>query len=387
MTITEIRDQFPHTREGIYLNHAGSAPLSRPVVEAIGEYLDQRHRTHVENWEIIQPQMEAVRSACGDLIGADPGTVEFVQNTSEGLSILAEGLDWRPGDRVAIPACEFPANVYPFMNLRRLGVEVDLIPHDEGRVTIDAIARILRPETRLISISWIHFLSGARCDVDAIGRLCRDNGTIFSLDAIQGLGAFSIDVEKAGIDFLSTGTQKWMMGTRGFGFIYASAEMQERLRPRAGWLHGPVDWDNFFDYRLDFYDDARRFRLGTINILGMVALGAALEFRRRIGPARVETLILENASYLARAFDAHGAETYGRRRGVEPESGIVTLRCQNAEALFHALQASKITVSVRNGMLRISPSFYTSRSELDHVLSFVLDSIVPDFHEHRAGQD
>jgi cysteine desulfurase / selenocysteine lyase len=245
MTIAEIRDEFPHIEHGIYLNHAGSSPLSVPVVTAINGYLEQRHRTDVENWETLEPLIEETRQRTAHLINASSSEIDFVQNTSEGLSILAEGLDWRPGDRVAIPGCEFPANVYPFFNLQRHGVHVDLIPHHDSRVALDDIARTLRPETRLLSISWVQFLSGDRAELAAIGRLCRENGTIFCVDAIQGLGAMRLDVRETGIDFLSTGTQKWMMGERGFGFVYVSRDIQEQLRPRAGWMHGPTDWDDF----------------------------------------------------------------------------------------------------------------------------------------------
>jgi cysteine desulfurase / selenocysteine lyase len=374
MTIDEIRDQFPHIQNGIYLNHAGSAPLSVPVVAAINEYVEQRHRSNVENWEILESLIEETRRWTARLIGSSPAEIEFVQNTSDGLSILAEGLDWRPGDRIAIPGCEFPANVYPFLNLRRHGVHVDLIPHEEACVDLDAIARNLRPETRLLSISWVQFLSGDRADLAAIGQMCRANSTIFCVDAIQGLGAVRLDVEDTGIDFLSTGTQKWMMGVRGFGFIYVSSDLQSRLRPRVGWLHGPTDWDDFFDYELRFHPDARRFALGTMNMIGMVALRAALAFFEEVGHRRVEESILANAAYLARRLDEMGVEPYGREMGTAPQSGIVTSRVLDAAKTLDDLKSNGITASVRNGLLRLAPSFYHLESELETALETIQGS-------------
>lgn len=339
--------------------------MSRPVVTAINRYVEERHISCVENWERVEPIIEMALRRCERLLNAPAGSVEFVQNTSEGLSILAEGIEWRPGDRIAVPACEFPANVYPFLNLRARGVEIDWIPHSHGCVRLEDIASTLRPETRLLTISWVQFLSGATISLDAVGALCRANDTIFCVDAIQGLGALQVDVRKAGIDFLSTGAQKWLMGTRGLGFVYVAPDLLDAIRPRAGWLHGPVDWDDFLDYRLKFHPDARRLRLGTLNMLGIVALNASLELYEHFGAEQVERMVLDRASYLAHKLDDLGFTSFGRAPGTKPSSGIVTVRSERASAIFEVLTTEGVTVSVRNGMLRFSPTFYNSPDEID----------------------
>jgi cysteine desulfurase / selenocysteine lyase len=371
MTHAELRSYFPNTSRGIYLNHAGSGPLSTNVVQAIQAYLEQRHLTDVENWELVEPLIESARAACATLVGASPENIEFVESTSAGLSILAEGLDWQPGDRIAIPSCEFPANVYPFMNLADRGVEIDWIPHRDGRVILEDVEAALTPHTRLLSASWVQFLSGDRIDVEQVGRMCRDNGTIFCLDAIQGLGALRLDVSSAGIDFLSTGSQKWLMATRGSGFIYVSDSIIDSIRPRAGWLHGPVDWDDFLNYRLEFFPDARRFRLGTLNMIGAVALGAALNLHDAFGAEEAECIVLKRVSRLASAFDEKGYESFGRKNGDVPRSGIVTIRHPKARRIFESLTKEGVTISLRNGMLRFSPTYYNTNEEIDHVISMI----------------
>ncbi|HET6569645.1 MAG TPA: aminotransferase class V-fold PLP-dependent enzyme, partial [Rhodothermales bacterium] len=271
----------------------------------------------------------------------------------------------------ALPGCEFPANVYPFLNLRRKGVEIDFIPHRESTLSLEDVERALTPQTRLLSLSWVQFLSGFRTDLKAVGRLCRERGVIFCIDAIQGLGALRIDVQACGIDFLACGAQKWLMATQGIGFLYLSARLQERLAPAAaGWLHGPVDWDNFFDYELAFHPDASRFRLGTLNDVGIAALHAALGVYREAGPEWCERQVLARVAELARGLEGLGLERYGTPDPAHA-SGIVTVKHPQADAVQAFLQERGITTCVRNRMLRFSPTYYNTPEEIQKTLAAI----------------
>ena len=288
MTPDALRQHFPHVEGTNYLNHAAVAPLSRPVVEAVGAFLQERHQTHIDNYLAFESVIEGTLERVARLLGTVPERVEFAPNTSYGLNVLAGGLDWQPGDRVAVAACEFPSNVYPFMNLEGRGVAVDLIPHRRGALTLADVEGALTPRTRLLTLSWVQFLSGFRADLEAVGRLCRERGVLFCVDAIQGLGALQLDVQRCHVDFLACGGHKWLMAPQGIGFIYLTEKLQERLAPMAGWLHGPIDWDDFFSYDLAFHPDARRFRLGTTNSAGIAGLRAALDLYLEAGPAWCE---------------------------------------------------------------------------------------------------
>jgi selenocysteine lyase/cysteine desulfurase len=370
MTLDALRAQFPHTEHFVYLNHAATGPLSAPVVAAMENYLDQRHRTHVENYFDVQPTIEATRERIAGRLGTTVDRVEFAPNTSYALNVLAEGLDWQPGDRIALPGCEFPANVYPFLHQERKGVEVDFIPHREGTFTLDAIEDTLTPKTRLLTLSWVQFLSGFRADLKAIGRLCRDRDVLFCVDAIQGLGALQLDVERLGIDFLACGGHKWLMSPQGTGFLYVTEALQEHLTPWAGWLHGPVDWDNFFDYELAFHDDATRYRLGTLNHLGLVGMHAALELYAEADPAACEARVLERAVTLAEGLDRLGLPRYGTADPVHA-SGIVTVRHPEPEALYEHLKEHDIIIAMRNRLLRFAPTYYNHPDEIGRVLEAV----------------
>lgn len=378
MTLEELRSHFPHTEHGIYLNHAATGPLSRAVVDAIHRYLEQRHLSNIDNFADFLPIVEETKQRLGRLLGAGPDRVEFAPNTSAALNVLANGLAWQPGDRIALPGCEFPANIYPFLNQQRHGVEVDFIPHREGTFSLGDIEETLTPRTRLLSLSWVQFLSGYRADLEAIGRLCRDRGIIFCVDAIQGLGALQLDVEACHVDFLASGGHKWLMGAQGLGFLYVSEQLQEQIAPAAGWLHGPVDWDNFFDYALTFHPDASRFRLGTLNNIGIAALHAALGLYFAAGPAWCQEQVLARAGELASGLASLGFERYGTPKP-EHASGIVTVKHSDADALLSHLKEYGVEASVRNRMLRFSPTYYNSPREVESALE-----AVSEFGRHTA---
>ena len=370
MTLEELRAQFPHVEDTIYLNHAATGVLSRRVTRVVQRYLAERHGGNINNYAELAPVLEATKEQLARLIGAPPTRVEFMSNTSSGLNVLAEGLDWQEGDRIAVPACEFPANVYPFLNQERHGVAVDFIPHEEGVITLEAIQNTLRPETRLLTISWVQFLSGFKVDLEEVGRLCRKQNVLLCVDAIQGLGALRLDVEASGIDFLACGGHKWLMGMQGTGFLYVTEALQEQITPLAGWLHGPVDWEHFFDYELQFHATAERFRLGTMNSAGIAALNAALSLYFEAGPAWCEKQVIQRARQLDEGLRALGLTRYGTA-APEHASGIVSIAHPHGEALQAYLQEQQIEAALRNRKLRFSPHYYNTPSEIQLVLEAI----------------
>ncbi|MFP4228228.1 MAG: aminotransferase class V-fold PLP-dependent enzyme [Salinivenus sp.] len=369
-----VRTHFPHTAHQTYLNHAAVSPVSRPVREAVDAYLDDRHgaapEAPIENFDAVLPMMEEAKARAAAVLGTEAERIEFIPNTSMGLNILAQGLDWAPGDRIALPDGAFPTNVYPFLNLEREGVAVDFIPTEEGAYTVEDIERTLRPETRLLSVSWVHFLSGFRVDLEAVGELCAAHDVIFCVDAIQGLGALTLDVDAAGIDFLAAGGHKWLMGLQGAGLLYCDDALQDHIHPPTGWLHGPVDWEHLDRYDLDFHDDARRFRTGTLNVVGVVALHAALGLYLTAGPEWCETRVLDLSTTLADELAARGLPRYGTDDPAHA-SGIVTVVPDEPEALYEHLKDCGITAALRNRKVRFAPTYYNDETDLRQLLDAV----------------
>lgn len=371
LSLDAVRAEFAHLPAQAYLNHAATGVYSRRVAAAAAEWVGERSGGMIENYVATIPKVEDTLERLGRVLGVPRAWVEFVPSTSDALATLAEGLDWAPGDRVLVPGCEFPANVYPFLHLRRKGVEVDFVPHANGVFSLDDVATAMTPRTRLVSVSWVQFLSGHRIDVRALADLVHRRGALLCVDAIQGLGALRLDVGASGADFVACGVQKWWMGPQGLAFAVVRPELLERLTPRAGWLHGPVDWDRFLDYDLQFFPDARRLRIGTLNGLGAMLFRAALSLYEDAGPDTCHARVLALGRRLRDGVHALGLPIYGPQASDDTASSIVTLTPGDPDAVFTALAADGITVSMRNRMIRVSPSWENTDDEIDRVLHVI----------------
>jgi selenocysteine lyase/cysteine desulfurase len=344
------------------------------VVDAVERYLGERSLIEPNNYRVMEPVIGRTLERLAALIGADVARVEFTPNTSYGINILAQGLDWKEGDRVAVPDCEFPANVMPWKGLRGRGVEVDLIPTHRGTFAVEDVERALRPETRVLAVSWVQFLSGFRCDLRALGDLCRSRGVILAVDAIQGLGALRLDVRETPVDFLACGAQKWLMGLPGTGFFYVTEELQERLTPMWGWLNKPVDFDDLLDYSTELHGDARRFRLGTLDMVGITALDAALGLYMEMGIDEAQRQIHMLSRLAADGLAALGLERFGSADPAHA-SGIVTFDHPQGQQLLGRLHAAGVRASVRNGKLRLAPSWYNMAEEVETAVGVVAELV------------
>ncbi len=239
--LQRFREEFPVTEQLIYLNHAAVAPLSRRAANAMKELTEQACHVgslHYTEWMKCYSDL---RTAAARLINAGKDEIAIVKNTSEGISFIAEGFPWEPGDQVVAFREEFPANYYPWLRLEARGVKLKWLSIYDP---IETVAAAL-PGARLLAISFVNYLSGYRVDLPTIGKLCRDNGCFFFVDAIQGMGVFPLDVQQCEIDALAADGHKWMLGPEGNGILYVRKKWQDTIRPpEFGWTN-PA---NYFDY-------------------------------------------------------------------------------------------------------------------------------------------
>ncbi len=262
------RREFPVSGNYIYLDHAGVAPISLRVKTAVEMFLAESAEGGSFHYPVWAERIVEIRRACAQLINACPDEIAFVKSTSHGLSIVAQGLDWRPGDNVLIYEKEFPSNIYPWLNLTSKGVEVRTIPSRDGRILLDDISRLINSRTRLLAISSVQFSNGFRIDLEKVGSLCRDKQVLLCVDAIQSLGMVPMDVKAFHIDFLSADAHKWLLGPEGIGIFYCSNGLAERLSPPLiGWKS--VRNELAFD-RPDFLlkTNCLRFEEGSMNLIG-----------------------------------------------------------------------------------------------------------------------
>ena len=244
--IAATRDIFPIAHTHVFLNHAGVSPTSMPVVDAVHAFMLSMAnigRPSFEDWERLADEC---RGRFAQLVGADPEEIAFVRNTSHGLSLLSAGLDWAPGDRVAIAsAVEYPSNVYPWLDLERRGVvALDHMEAPEGAVSLDEVDRVLGPQTRVLAVSSAQYATGGVTDLEAIGVLCSERDVLFCVDGIQTVGALPTDVRACRAQVLSADSHKWMLGMMGIGCVYVDRAVLPRIHPPLiGWRSTTDAWN------------------------------------------------------------------------------------------------------------------------------------------------
>ncbi len=364
------RSFFPVTEHSVYVNHAACSPVSNRVRSALDRFLDESSTDAVDNYPKWLETRDRLRVLAGQLIHAPESQIAFVKNTSDGLNILASGLDWKPGDRIILADCEFPSNVYPFLNLRKRGVEIDFVKNRDGFLFTEDFEKLITPRTRLLSVSFVEFTNGFRNDLEELGALCRKHGIIFCVDSIQGLGAVPLKVDQFNIDFLSNGGHKWLMAPAGIGFIYVRQQLFNRLSTeRVGWLSVKEAW-NFFDYKLDLLDDAKRFEMATENWLGVYGLNASLGLLLEAGIEEIHTHIIKLLDILYEGLADMNLIVASSMQPVH-RSAILSFRSAHAEEtkyIFDSLLKNHIICSYRAGLIRISPHLYNTEEEMRKIL-------------------
>jgi cysteine desulfurase/selenocysteine lyase len=370
--VQALRALFPVTEKKAYLNHASVSPLPQPVYEAMQAYLYERWQQGESS--SAQGSLQAARTRAAQLLGARPEEIALVRNTSHGIMLVADGLDWRPGDNVVCAETEFPATVYPWRSLERRGVEVRIVPAQDHRVPLDGLRAAMDHHTRVVSISFVEFLTGYRNDLAAIAQMCRETGARLCVDAIQGLGAIELDVEKSGIDFLSAGGFKWLMGPTGSGIFYCRAdrlnELDHAVLGFGGTAHAPGE---YFNFNLPWKQDASRFEEGVPSVVSIVGLAASLKLLLDLGIAQIEARILELTDYLLDQLQRRKVEIITPHACPQERSGIVSFipRGQDPATLAQRMAEAGIVVSQRGPAIRVSPHCYNTLEEIHRVLEFV----------------
>lgn len=368
--------EFPHDPGLIYLNHAGVAPWPQRTADAIRAFAEQNVRSGARNYPRWGQVEQRLRQRLARLINAPSSAdIALVKNTSEGLSFIAYGLDWQPGDAVVINSHEFPSNRVVWESLaERYGVEVrdvDLsrAPDPEAAL-IDALDR----RTRLLAVSSVQYASGLRMDLERLAAACRRHGALLCVDAIQSLGVLPLDVQALQPDFVVADGHKWMLGPEGIGLFYSRPEARDRLRlTELGW-HSLENAGDFDARDWQIAASARRFECGSPNMLGIFGLEASLSLLEEIGPAELEKRVLANARHLIEAIrrqprlELLSAGEPGRH------AGIVTFRVagRDSRQVYRQLMDNGVVCANRGGGIRFSPHFYNTPEQLDAALELAL---------------
>jgi selenocysteine lyase/cysteine desulfurase len=365
------RDLFPVTQRFAYLNHASVGALPRPVTLAMNRFVEERSLRGSEALIEWDHDIERVRRAAARFLGAQPEEIIFTSSISHGLNIVAAGLDWRPGDNLICAETEFTANIYPWTNLRRRGVEVRFVPARDRRILVPELSALMDHRTRLVAISFVEFCTGYRVDLDALSALCRERGVYLCVDGIQGLGALQFQVDHTPADFVAAHAAKWMLGPIGAAFLYVRHDLLSQLEPvMAGW-RGVVDRDDYFCYDSPLRDGGERFEPGSLNAVGLVGLEAAIELLLSVGLAEIEERILALTDTLIAGLEARGCILTTPLSTRRERSGIVCFRHPTVPSavLMEMLKQENVIVSQRGDVIRVSPHFYNNEADLERLLA------------------
>jgi selenocysteine lyase/cysteine desulfurase len=370
--------EFPWTADTVYLNNAAVGPIPERTRRALDEFTAKRTAPHLLPDRELLAGLQAARAAVARLLNADPAEIALATNTSHGLNAAARALPLTPGDVVLVSDREFPANVYPWLLLRKRGVEVELAPcTPEGWPDEDyLVERLHDPRVRVLAISFVQFANGFRADLARLGAACRANGTFLVVDGIQGIGNSVLDVRETPVDVLACGGQKWLLSPWGSGFVYVRRELITALEPAvAGWMafEGTDDFSRLTEYNPTFRADARRFEMVTLPYQDFYGMTASVTLLTELGVEDIAQYTRALHEPVVRWADEHGVPVVSPRDDAH-RSAIVCLAPPHPAEAYHALKRAHVVCSLREGAIRLAPHCYNTVEEMERVLD-VLDQL------------
>jgi cysteine desulfurase / selenocysteine lyase len=375
------REAFPACRDRIFMAHAAVTAVPQVAVKAMNDFNDTSATGELDYTEVLVKRMDLIRSSGATLIESDESEIALLGPTSLGLSLVANGIAWKPDDEIVTYLDDYPANVYPWKNLESKGVKiVYLQPGEVGEITPELVREAITPRTKLLALASCHFLSGYRLDIEAVGELARKHDLLFCLDAIQTVGAFPTPAKH--VDFLSADSHKWMLGPMTAGIFRVARDRQDLLKPTllGAWN---VKSPNFIAQdAVEFEPGGRRYEPGVLNAQGLIGMQASIDLLTSLGINKVAARLLELKAMLCAGLDGLGFDILGPRTG-SAASGITSFtdrsNPERISKLYTGLTRRNIVTSFRHGRdgapyIRFSPHFYNTPAEISQVLHIMRDA-------------
>jgi len=378
------REQFPILQRKVYLNSCSLGPLSQRGMAGMARFQDLWNEHGAQAWyELWMGELAALRAKFARLINAQPHEIAIAPSVSAALGEIASGLDiGASGDgstgarnRVVLADMDFPTLAYQWLARRRLGVDVAFVEsQDHMTLPTDLFRPQIDQRTALVATSRVFYLSGYIQDVGALARMAHDAGALLLVDDYQGTGQIPLDVKAMDLDFVVTGSLKWLLGGPGVAFIYARESLLPRLRPTmTGWWASNEQFQ-FKTQEFAYREDAQRLEAGTPPMAAVYAASAGLDIVLEVGVERIRERTRYLADDLVRRAQERGWALRSPADGAE-RSSIVLFAFERPEELVKALSARGIIVDSRPGLLRISPHFYNTVDEIATIVA-ALDELL-----------
>lgn len=371
----DYRQEFEDFSPTVYLDCAYQGPFPRVTVARLQHAIELKchpDRLHAPEYFDLP---DRVRRRLASLIGADPTEIAITNSATQGIGIVAAGLGFRAGEEVVIASRNFPSNLFTWLHLRRLGVRVHLVKPAGGCVEPEDVLPVLTPRTRVLALDWVSYIGGERIDLTALGDLAHRHGALLVVDGTQGVGALELDIHNLPVDVLAVAAYKWLLGPYGTGFVYLCSAVQDQLElPVVNWIsvEGSEDFDALPTDDFSLPRTARIFDVPeTSSFLNLYALEASLNFVERAG---VRTVTQHCHRLLDRLAEGLCRKGYQLSEAAAPahESTILGFQASSLDAtteLHRKLRTNHVAVSLRHGIIRVSPYLYNNEQDIDKLLS------------------
>jgi len=365
--IEKVREQFPITKNRAFLNHAAQSPLPRPVADVMCKCIDEQSNlgTTSAEWN------DGGKPCFAKLIGAGPGEVAFVENTSMGLNIVANMLQYPHGSKVVTTDLEYPSAVYPWLR-KRLGVRVHYVKNVDGKILLDDMEKAVDDKTVAVVISHVEYANGFRHNLKVLSEIAHEHGAYLIVDAIQSVGTMPVDAKRDDVDFLTLSCYKWLLSPPGVGYLYVKDELIEKFEPPfVGWasvnqeIFETVDmWDI---YEMPLAKTASRFEAGTPSYPSLTAADTAMKMLLDFGVENIHKRIVLLTDHLIENIKRLRLEVQTPLEK-HHRSGIVNFKIREPGKVVEKLKKKGIVVSARDNGIRVSPHFYNTETEIDKLV-------------------
>ena len=365
MNPAEVRALFPGLRDTLYFNTSTMAVGCAPAREAY-EHAVERWSAGRFDWAEAEQAGEGARAMFARIVGAQPDEVAIVPAVSVAAGIVAANLPpARRGESVVVAEREFTSNYFPWVLLRERGYEVRTVSSADDGPPADAYAAVADGSTRLIAVSAVHSPTGFRTDLAALSRVAARSGAWLFVDACQAAGAVALDVMRDGVDFLAAAGHKFLLGSRGMGYLYVRRALLDRIRPvLPGWKAARNPAESFVGPDMDLSPTASRLDT-SLTWFAALADHAAFGLFERFG---IEAILERNARLSRRLHAALTEKGIGFRPFDEAHrSTVVTLPARDIAATMARLRAAGVVAAVPAGRIRLSVHFYNLEEEIDRV--------------------
>ena len=364
--ILELRKEFPVARSKTFLNHAAYSPLPQRVMDVMKKYNED-----LSHFEIDESKYSLGQEFFAKLIDCSKDEVALVPNTSTGLNIVANMLDYPQDSNIVTTDLEYPSVVYPWLN-RKLGVEVRYVRNVDGRILFEDVEKIVDDKTVVISISHVEYVNGFRNDLRRLSEIAHEHGAYLVVDAIQSLGAVPVNVARDNVDFLTASCYKWLLGPAGAGYLYVRRELVETFDPPfVGWASvepGVFDTIEFWDMRrLRLSKTASRFEVGSPSFISFVGAAVSIQLLLSLGVENIQKHILDLTESLMNSVKDLDLQLT-TPKDKDHRSGIVHFLIDGAQRRSERLREKGVIVSARSNGLRVAPHFYNTKEEIEHLI-------------------